>query len=115
MYQQSYADLLGEDPHEAREREREAFDHAILLLTSAEQGGTGSSEAREALFFLERFWSILMDDLASQESELPERLRASLISIGIWILKEADRIRQGIIGTFTGLIEINTIIRDGLR
>ena len=115
MFHTPYAEAAEDDPAEARRRERQAFDHAIDLMSRAEASGPSSREARDALFFLDEFWSILMDDLAQEESELPERLRAGLISIGIFVLKETGRIRTGIEASFTGLIEINTIIRDGLR
>ena len=113
--QTPYAEIAGDDPYEARLREKQAFDHAIELMMAAERAGPASREARDAMFFLDEFWSILMDDLAQEESELPERLRASLISIGIFVLKETVRIRAGLQTSFAGLIEINAIIRDGLR
>lgn len=115
MYQFSYAETIEDDAQDARHREKQAFDHAIGLLRAAEAHGPGSREAGNALFFLDEFWSILMDDLAHEESDLPETLRASLISIGLWILKQTAEIRSGAVRNFAGLIEINQIIRDGLK
>ena len=43
-----------------------------------------------------------------------EDLRAQLISIGIWMMKEIERLRTGATASFADLIEINAIIRDGL-
>ena len=110
-----YSEMARDNPSEARRREKQAFDHAIDLMATAERSGSSSQDARDAIFFLEEFWSILMDDLAQEESDLPERLRASLISIGIFVLKETGRIRAGVQRSFSGLIEINAIIRDGLH
>ena len=115
MNQYSYAELVEEDPHHARRREKQAFDHAIGLITAAKEQGLHSLECDNALFFMDEFWSILMDDLAHSDSDLPESLRASLISIGIWVLKETDKVRHGHVAGFDALIEINEIIRDGLK
>ena len=49
------------------------------------------------------------------ENELPEQLRAGIVSIGIWMNKEIDRVRAGQTNDLTPMIEINEIIRDGLK
>jgi flagellar protein FlaF len=46
---------------------------------------------------------------------LDEELRANLISIGIWIIKESERIRHRESENFQGIIDITTMIRDGLK
>jgi flagellar protein FlaF len=46
---------------------------------------------------------------------LPLNLRADLISIGIWVLKEAERIRMRHSDNFQGIADVITIIRDGLK
>lgn len=115
MYHFTYAEILEDSGQEARRRERQAFQRAIDLLEVAEERGPGTPEAVEALFFVQRLWTILSADLASDDNALPEALRASLISIGIWITKEVDAIRNGRTRSFHGLIDINTIICEGLR
>lgn len=115
MHQFSYAQVVEDSGREARRREREAFERAIALLRLAEESGPGSPEAAEALFFLQRLWTILTTDLASDENALPTTLRSGLISIGIWIAKEVEAIRAGRTKSFLGLIDINTIICEGLR
>lgn len=114
MYQFSYAEVLEDDPQEARERERVALHRAVELLKAARETGPESRETIEALAFLRRIWTVLLDDLVSPENGLPEKLRASLISIGIWILKEADLIRLQQSRAMDGLIAVNETIRDGL-
>ncbi len=94
--------------------ERRVLDQAIALLCIARNKGPGSRELVDALFFYRRLWSIFMDDLANPENELPEELRAGLISIGIWIVKEIELIRSGKANDLTAMIEISEIIRDGL-
>ena len=115
MDQLSYAQVLEDSALETRHRERVAFERAIALLEIAEDSGPESSDAAEALFFLQRLWAILTGDLASDENALPEALRASLISTGMWIAKEVEAIRAGRTKSFLGLIHINAIICEGIR
>ncbi len=72
-------------------------------------------EAIEALHFLNRVWTSLIEDLGSPENALPKELRANLISIGLWLLREAEDVRQGRSDNFDGLIEVSQIIRDGIQ
>lgn len=115
MYQFSYAEILEDSPQDARMRERQAMERAIELLELGQQKGVRSMEAAESLNYLNRLWHLFIDDLAKPENDLPEALRAELISIGIWITNEVNRMRLGKSDNFGGLIEICTIIRDGLR
>ena len=46
---------------------------------------------------------------------LQEELRANLISIAIWILKEIEKIRKRESTNFQGIIDITTIIKDGIQ
>jgi flagellar protein FlaF len=72
-------------------------------------------EAVEAIHFLNRVWTTFIEDLGSSENELPVELRANLISIGLWLLREAEEVRQGRSDNFEGLIEVSQIIRDGIQ
>lgn len=114
MYQAGYAEVLSDASDVARSHERRAFDRAIELLGAAQERGPRSREAIEALVFVTRLWSMMLEDLASPENGLPAELRAGLISIGIWVLKEADRIRREESDNFAGLVEICGRIRAGL-
>lgn len=115
MYQFSYADVQEDGVAEAREREREAINHSISLLTAAKAKGVESREAIEAVYFVSRLWVRFVEDLASPENQLEEELRANLISIGIWVIKESERIRLRESNNFQGIIDISIIIRDGLK
>lgn len=115
MYQFSYADVQEDGVAEAREREREAINHSISLLTAAKASGVESRDAIEAVYFVSRLWVRFVEDLASPENQLDQELRANLISIGIWIIKESERIRKRESNNFQGIIDISIIIRDGLK
>lgn len=115
MYQFSYAEVLDETPQTARERERIAIERSIELLQEAEKCGVQSREALEAIMFVRRLWTYFIEDLATPENDLPQALRADLISIGLWIMREADQIRLEASDNFKGLIEISKSLRDGLQ
>lgn len=114
MYQMSYAETLEDSSRDRRGQEREVFSLAIEQLKTAQDAGVNSDEAANALTTLARLWTILINDLGSAENSLPQQLRADLISIGLWSLKQADAIRTGESEDFQGLIEINSMVRDGL-
>ena len=115
MYQFPYAQVLDETPQVSRERERRAIERSLELLRAADKNGVRSREAIEALLFVRQLWSALIEDLAKPENDLPEVLRADLISIGLWVMREAEQIRLGSSGNFKALIEISASIRDGLQ
>jgi flagellar protein FlaF len=115
MYQFSYAEVLDETPKGARERERQAIDRSIELLRAAEKSGARSREAMEAVLYVRRLWAFLIEDLARPENDLPKPLRADLISIGLWLMREAEQVRLESSENFKGMIDVSTSIRDGLR
>ena len=115
MYQYSYAEILEDDQTEARRVEYQALDRAVDLLNKAAKVPHPSREGIEALHFTRQLWTTLAHELASPENALPEDLRANLISIGFWILKEADAIRLENSTNYAGIAHICAIIRDGLR
>ena len=115
MYEFAYNDIVDESPHAMRAQERMALDSVIAQLRLAAEKGSHSVEAVRALYQLRLLWAVFIEDLKSAENGLPETLRARLISIGIWMSKEVDRVRSGATDDLTPLIEINEIIRDGLN
>lgn len=115
MYQFSYADIQTDDVADARDRERQLLNRSIDLLIAGRDGGPRSVQSVEAIHFLNRVWTNFIDDLGSAENELPKDLRANLISIGLWLLREAESVRQGDSQNFDGLIEVSQIIRDGIQ
>lgn len=115
MYEFAYNEVIEDSRQTMRARERQAMDRVIAMLRTAQEKGPGSRERVEALFYLRRLWMIFLDDLNDPNNELPEQLRAGIISIGIWIMKEIDRVRGGATNDLTAMIEINALIRDGLK
>lgn len=115
MYQFSYADVQTDSVADARDRERQLLSRSIEMLARAQKTGPKSREAVEALHFMNRIWSAFVEDLGSEENALPQELRANLISIGLWLLRESEEVRHGRSDNFEGLIEVSQIIRDGIQ
>ena len=114
MYHSIYREMADETTAQIRADERRAFVRSIELLKLARSKGRGSRESVEALFFLHRLWTLLLEDLAGDGNGLPDSLKASVISIGIWVLRRAEDIRQGKVDDFSGLIEVSESIHNGL-
>jgi flagellar protein FlaF len=114
MYQSRYAQAHEDDWTERRARERQAFAHAIGLLELARDKGAGSREAIEAIVVVGRLWTFLLEDLVRADNALAPELRAGLISIGIWTLRECDRLRRQEIQSFAGLIDVSRTLAEAL-
>jgi flagellar biosynthesis activator protein FlaF len=110
----SYDAVIEDSGREARTREQQALNHGIDLLTRLQSGELPPPEDTEALLFIRRLWAFFVEDLSSARNGLPEKLRAELISIGLWIIGEADRVRQEKSSDVAELVAINVIIRDAL-
>lgn len=115
MYERHYNEAFEESFKEARRREREILQRLIQKLALAKERGVSSPETFEATDFLRRLWSAFISDLSSDDNSLPTPLKAQLISIGIWMHKEADKLESGNSGSFETLIEINQMIAEGLN
>lgn len=116
MYQAFYEEVLEDRQSSARRVEYQALDRCVHLLGKAAQAGAQPSrEGVEALHWTRQLWEALVLELADDANMLATELRASLISIGLWILKEVDAIRLGRSANFAGIADICTIVRDGLR
>ncbi len=115
MFEFAYKEIVDESPQAMRAQERRALDQVIELLRAAATEGSNPQDTVVALFQLRRLWTVFIEDLNGPENALPAPLRARIISIGIWVNKEIDRVRKGATRDLTPLIEINEIIRNGLN
>ena len=114
MYHSSYIAVAEDNAAFARANEWRALDQAISMLDAARSTGPASRETAEALAFTDRLWTFLIEDLANDENALPEALRAGLISIGLFVLKQGDALRKGQSEDFESVIGVLETIRDGL-
>ena len=103
MYQFSYADIMEDAPEIGRERER------------ADRPDAATADRIAAAQFVQKLWAVLIDDLTSPENALPEALRADLVSLGLWSMRESNAVLSTPGHSLAALIEVNASIRDGLR
>jgi flagellar biosynthesis activator protein FlaF len=109
-----YAETIAADPRHRRHEEQVALRRLVGMLDAAEAQGPGSRQAIDAIAAVSSVWSALLEDLVRPENDLPVELRAQIISIGIFLLKEVEAIRSGQSRNFLALREITENIAAGL-
>jgi len=115
MYRKAYQEIAGDDYAAERANEAMAIERAMSLMREAQELGMDSVEAVKARHFTQRLWLYFLDDLSQPENGLPDQLKADLISIGIWVLKELKKIEAREQDSFVDIIEVMGMIRDGLK
>jgi flagellar biosynthesis activator protein FlaF len=114
MYKMSYAEIMEGSARAAREREKAALDRAIALMTAAEAKATSSADVTDAVAYVQKLWTFFIENLADPRNELNDTLKRDLIAIGVWAVAESDRILANPSKSFSALIDVNKMIRDGL-
>lgn len=101
-----------EDP---RSTEYRLLGHVTRALMEVQDAGAGEIRKRaEALDWNRRVWSAFAADCANTDNGLPESLRASIISLSIFISKETSAAMRGG-GDIETLIDLNRTIMQGLE
>lgn len=97
-----------------RETEYRLFGQVTRALIAARDSGPHEFRTRaDALDWNRRMWSGLAADCGSEGNQLPEALRAAIISLGIFVSKETSAVMRGD-SDFETLIDINKTIMQGL-
>ncbi len=97
-----------------RETEYRLFAQVTLALMEAAKADPHDVSARiDALDWNRRVWTALSEDCADPGNALPHQLRASIISLAIWVGRQTSKVvrRED---TIESLIEINRMIMQGL-
>jgi flagellar protein FlaF len=97
-----------------RETEYRLFAQVTLALMDAAKADPHDIAARiDALDWNRRVWTALSDDCANPGNALPAQLRASIISLAIWVGRQTSKVirRED---SVESLIEINRMIMQGL-
>jgi flagellar biosynthesis activator protein FlaF len=115
MYRTAYEKMAEDTGEVQRQTERHVIERSITLMRKAQAAGQLSREWVDATFFVARLWATLLEDLSQPDNALPNELKASLVSIGIWILRKIEDLRQGHATDFTPVIEVSETIRKGLE
>jgi len=115
MFNQAYDDTQEDDQQEARADEREIIERSIEMMAHSDQYPEEAKSRIAAMYFTHRLWSHFLSDLASDENTSPAETKASLISIGIFILKHIEKMRNSPTVAFRPIREISETIVRGLR
>jgi flagellar protein FlaF len=83
------------------------------LMEAAEKDENDIKGRMRALHWNRRLWTAIAGDCANPENLLPMELRASIISLGIWVDKHTSAVMQRQ-EQIQPLIDINRIIMQGL-
>ncbi|MCC8938236.1 flagellar biosynthesis regulator FlaF [Bradyrhizobium sp. Arg68] len=112
---EAYETIAEDSSLEARSRERQALTIGIDRLERLQDGVFSNADLVESLLYIRKLWTLLIEDLAHPDNGLPDKLRADIISIGLWVIREADRLRETRSNDVVRLVEINRLIRDALQ
>ena len=96
-----------------RDLEYKVLGAVTGALIKANEEGSELSDKFNAILWNEKVWHAFRCDLSSPKNELPEDLKASLISLAIWVSKETNRVMDHLAG-LDGLISINRQVMAGL-
>ena len=113
MSYQAYqaASARTEDPRSTEYRLMGQVTRALMEVRDAPS--TEIKKRAEALAWNRRVWSAFAADCSSEHNNLPDSLRASIISLSIFISKETSAAMRGESDLDT-LIDINRTIMQGL-
>ncbi len=109
-----YADVTMGSSLVGREQECEAFDTGIALMEAARADPGDFARKRDAARHVQTLWGYLIKDMSQPANDLSDELKGNLISIGLWVIREADAILGGHKDDWTPLIDINKTVREGL-
>jgi flagellar protein FlaF len=97
-----------------RETEYRLFGQVTRALMAAAEADEQDLQTRiAALDWNRRLWGALASDCARQDNQLPEALRASIISLSLWVSRHCSAVMRREEG-FQPLIDVNRIIMQGL-
>lgn len=100
-----------------RQIEAQIFSRIAADMEMAAKTGEGALHMpalARAIHDNNQLWSALMADLAAEGNELPEELKANLISLGGFSLRHGAKVLSGD-AEVTELVELNRSISAGLR
>lgn len=98
-----------------RDLEYRLFAQVTRALLEAEKVPVDDLKTRiNALDWNRRVWSALATDCSSPQNALPKALRASIISLSLWVAKHSSAVMRKE-ETFEALIDVNRLIMQGLN
>jgi flagellar protein FlaF len=97
----------------AREQERDIIALVTQRLRAASAAKDDAILLARAVSDNTTVWYILISDLASEGNQLPVELRAQIVSVGLAVIRECEKLNKSDID-LDFLISINQAIIEGL-
>ena len=97
----------------ARDIEYHVFAQATAAMQDADAADAPFTARIAATHRNRELWDTLACLLACEENSLPERLRAQLMSLALWVTRETRHVLRDNL-PLTDLIEVNRTIMQGL-
>lgn len=83
------------------------------LISAAELDASDIAGRMDALDWNRRLWTVLSNDCSSSGNGLPAGVRASIISLSLWVGRHTSAVMRGE-ETFEPLIEVNRMMMAAL-
>ncbi|MBL1406436.1 MAG: hypothetical protein COC00_010670 [Rhizobiales bacterium] len=115
MFNLAYAEAAEGDQGEARSEEYQAMEYSIGVMESSLRDPENAGKRIKAIFDTANVWTLLMEDLGQVDNAYPNELKAGLISIGIFILKQLQAMRGDSSVSFATIIDVTKTIKEGLK
>ena len=96
-----------------RDMEYRLFAQVTRALMQADQGKVRDHAFHDAIDWNRRMWSTFSTDCALPGNGLPDKLRAQIISIALWVSRYSSEVAVGK-AAMTPLIDVNRAIMEGL-
>ena len=105
------AQRRAETPREIEYRLFGQVTHALLEVQKLPH--TEAAKRMDAIDWNRRVWSFMAGDCISDDNSLPDQLRASIVSLSIWVGRYSSEVMQRNVD-MEPLIDINRTIMQGL-
>ena len=99
---------------DARRTELAAFEKANNGLIDNKEKGYNNQDFIDAIDLNCKLWNALERDLGKKENQLPDDLKAKLISVAMWVERHSVLVKAGN-AKVDSLIEVNQSIMIGLE
>ncbi len=97
-----------------RDTEYRLFGEVTRALMKASEADPLDIKTRiDTLDWNRRLWSALASDCAREENALPEAVRATIITLSLWVNSHSSEVMRRV-ESFQPLIEVNRLIMQGL-
>jgi flagellar protein FlaF len=102
---------ITEDPRNAEYR---LFGQVTGALLDVQKAGGDGAPLVDAVDWNKKLWRTLAADCMDDRNQLPQEVRAKIVSLSLWIAKYSRQVtRNG--ASLAPLIEVNRTIMQGLK